>query len=227
MRCRPSVTTLAAGLLFGALAVPATQAAAEPAADQEPTSYLVIFNGGVSGATAESLVQAAGGSITSNMMSQIGVVVAESASSSFDETLRADRRVAEAAENLRFKGMPGTQDHPGDPVPGGGPDPSADALEPLQWDMRQIRTEQAHAIQAGSRLVDVGILDSGIDGDHVDFTDTDGSNVDCARGRDFVLTAGPGIGNPDPCTDNQYHGTHVAGTVGARANGIGMVGHPT
>jgi lantibiotic leader peptide-processing serine protease len=32
------------------------------------------------------------------------------------------------------------------------------------------------------------------------------------------------VGTPDPCTDNQFHGTHVAGTIGARANGIGIVG---
>ncbi len=92
--------------------------------------------------------------------------------------------------------------------------------------MQQIRTEQAHQVQAGSLRVDVGILDSGIDGRHQDFLGPDGrSNVDCARGRDFVLSAGISpLGTPDPCLDNQFHGTHVAGTVGARANGRGVVG---
>jgi len=71
--------------------------------------------------------------------------------------------------------------------------------------------------------VDVGILDTGIDGDHVDFADADGSNVDCARGRDFVAI-GPGVGTPNPCEDNNFHGTHVAGIVAARANGVGVVG---
>ena len=75
--------------------------------------------------------------------------------------------------------------------------------------------------------VDVGILDSGIDGQHPDFVvDSEGSNVDCARGRNSVtfLPSGPGVGTPDPCVDNQFHGTHVAGTVAAQANGIGVVG---
>ena len=45
-----------------------------------------------------------------------------------------------------------------------------------------------------------------------------------ARGRDFVLLVGPGLGNPDPCTDNQFHGTHVSGTVAAQANNHGIVG---
>ena len=92
--------------------------------------------------------------------------------------------------------------------------------------MAQIRAPQAHDLQAGSRAVDVGILDSGIDGRHPDFlVDGKGSNVDCARGRDWsVLPSGPGVGTPDPCVDNQFHGTHVAGTVAAQANGIGIVG---
>ena len=89
--------------------------------------------------------------------------------------------------------------------------------------MRRRRTTSRPA----RRSVDVGILDSGIDGRHPDFlVDGRGSNVDCARGRNSVsfLPSGPGVGNPDPCTDNQFHGTHVAGTVAAQANGIGVVG---
>ena len=74
--------------------------------------------------------------------------------------------------------------------------------------------------------MDVGILDSGIDGNHADFKKGVDSNVDCARGRDSVgtLPPGAGVGTPDPCVDNQFHGTHVAGIVAARANGIGVVG---
>jgi subtilisin family serine protease len=79
-------------------------------------------------------------------------------------------------------------------------------------------------VQAGWGAVDVGILDSGIDGTHADFKDAAGvSNVDCGRGRDFV-PAGPGVGLPGACVDNQVHGTHVAGTVAAQANGLGVVG---
>jgi len=219
---------VAASLLLTALALPAANVAGSSAAtgdSQEATSYLVVFRGGVGSEAAKELVARAGGTITSDMTKQIGVAVATSSVAGFAEALRASGKVADAAENLRFKGMPGAQDHLGETLPGGGPEPSMDSFEPFQWDMRQIRTEQAHAIQAGSRLVNVGILDSGIDGDHVDFTDTDGSNVDCVRGRDFVLTAGPSpLGTPDPCEDNQFHGTHVAGTVGARANGVGIVG---
>ena len=47
--------------------------------------------------------------------------------------------------------------------------------------------------------------------------------MDCVKGRDFV-PEGPGVGNPVPCVDNQFHGTHVAGIVAAQANGAGVVG---
>jgi subtilisin family serine protease len=50
-----------------------------------------------------------------------------------------------------------------------------------------------------------------------------GSNVDCARGADFTAV-GPGIGTPVACVDNNFHGTHVAGIIAARANGVGVVG---
>jgi subtilisin family serine protease len=93
--------------------------------------------------------------------------------------------------------------------------------------MQLIRAPEAHAVQAGWRAVDVGILDTGIDGLHLDFDDDavpgGSTNVDCARGRDFV-PEGPGIGNPDPCVDNSFHGTHVAGIVAAQANNYGVVG---
>ena len=38
------------------------------------------------------------------------------------------------------------------------------------------------------------------------------------------MPTGPGVGTPDPCTDNQFHGTHVSGTVGMQANQLGAVG---
>ena len=65
------------------------------------------------------------------------------------------------------------------------------------WSM--IRAPQAHDVQAGSRSVDVGVLDSGVDGRHPDFlVDARGSNVDCARGRNSVsfLPSGPGSARP-------------------------------
>lgn len=56
------------------------------------------------------------------------------------------------------------------------------------------------------------VIDSGIDLDHPDL------NVDVGRSANFVSR---GKNSPD---DGNGHGTHVAGTIGAVDNGIGVVG---
>lgn len=216
--------------------VAAAPAAAELSLVQD--RYVVVLKTtattDASHAAALELVRSAGGEVVIDNARQTGVLVATSDAAGFAEAVGASNRVDVVANDVAWKAYPSILElalqpfaldsHPADGVPGGGPQsPHADPLEPLQWDKRQIRAPEAHAIQAGSRLVQVGILDSGIDGRHVDFAGSDGSNVDCALGRDFVAI-GPGVGTPDPCTDNQYHGTHVAGIVAARANGVGIVG---
>jgi subtilisin family serine protease len=65
--------------------------------------------------------------------------------------------------------------------------------------------------------VDVAVIDTGIDWEHPDLNVVGG--VNCAQGWPF----GPATcsGNGD---DDHYHGTHVAGTIGALDNGLGVVG---
>jgi subtilisin family serine protease len=181
---------------------------------------------------ALSLVQSAGGTVTADLSRQIGVMLVSSSNALFADVLRASSLVEEVGEDFGWKQYPTLQEAlasgqltivDADSVPGGGPDSTTDPLEALQWSMQMIHAPDAHAIQAGARAVQVGILDSGIDGSHQDFMDTDGSNVNCALGRDFV-PEGPGVGNPNPCIDNGFHGTHVAGIVAARANLLGVVG---
>ena len=191
--------------------------------------YAVGCNYAVAHDYAVSLVEAAGGTVANDMLSQTGVLVVESSNALFADVMRTYAVVEEAAEEFVWQGVPAGADYAvsHDGSGGGGPEPSWDPLEPLQWSMMQIQAPEAHAIQAGWREVDVGILDTGIDGLHPDFKDgpdaTGPSNVDCGRGRDFVPD-GPGVGNPDPCVDNGFHGTHVAGIVAAQANGVGVVG---
>jgi subtilisin family serine protease len=190
-----------------------------------------------------NLVASAGGTVTLDLTRQIGVLYADSPNTSFDETLRTSSLVADVAEDFVWKAFPsyreavdsgqltvvteGVCPDPEDPsCPPGGPEPHKDVLETLQWNMEMIRAPEAHGVQAGSHSVEVGILDTGIDSAHLDFVDPDGellSNVNCAKGADFI-PVGPGIGLPTPCTDNNFHGTHVAGIVAARANTHGVVG---
>jgi subtilisin family serine protease len=181
-------------------------------------------------AAALALVASAGGSVAHDLAAQIGVMVVESDNALFAEALRASSLVDEVGKDFVWKAYSSYEEALARgqlrvvPDDGGGGEEGEDPLESQQWSMQMIRAPQAHSTQAGWRAVDVGILDTGIEGLHLDFQDAeDGANVDCGRGRDFI-PYGPGAGSPLPCVDNNFHGTHVAGIVAAQANGHGVVG---
>ena len=229
---------LAVGLVAATLALSAallsSPVGAESGASQR---YIVVFDavqladgsyalGGdhaLNHAHALSLVQAAGGSVLNDLTSQIGVMVVESPNTLFADVMRGNALVEEVGSDFGVKALPSLAEVEAYTFD--------DPAEIIQWDMIQIRTDEAHAFQEGDRAVDVGILDTGIDGNHLEFRDDildpdSGTNVDCGRGRNSIipLPTGPGLGNPDPCIDNQFHGTHVAGTVAMQQNDHGLVG---
>ncbi|HUQ78597.1 MAG TPA: S8 family serine peptidase [Patescibacteria group bacterium] len=224
----------AASMLLGLALIGTTLGSPVIAAESAAQRYLVVFAGNyaldgsyalggnyaLNHSSALQAVTAAGGTVATDLSKQIGVMVVESSSAQFYALMKSYALVEEIGQDWRWQGIDAGS------ASGAAPEPIADPLEATQWDMKQIRTDQAHAVQAGRPEVEVGILDSGIDGNHVDFKKGLQSNVNCAKGRNSVafLPGGPGAGSPDPCVDNQFHGTHVAGTIGMRANGIGMVG---
>src|SRR5262249_61254831 len=68
-------------------------------------------------------------------------------------------------------------------LPGNGP-VTEDPLLPLQWDMTQIHTPEAHAITGGSPSVLVGDIDTGLDYTHPDLAAnvSDANSVNCTTG---------------------------------------------
>lgn len=85
----------------------------------------------------------------------------------------------------------------------------ADASVLAAWDM-----------VTGSHDVSVAIVDTGVAPDHPDLA----GNVRAADGRNFVAAAGSPV-DPADWADQDGHGTHVAGTVGAVGNnGLGVSG---
>lgn len=64
--------------------------------------------------------------------------------------------------------------------------------------------------------VDVAVIDTGVDFQHPDLNVAGG--VNCTSWWPFSTTCSSGG------DDDHYHGTHVAGTIGALDNGIGVVG---
>ncbi|NYF97969.1 S8 family serine peptidase [Janibacter cremeus] len=108
------------------------------------------------------------------------------------------------------------------PPPEGG-----DPFDGWLWGMSEINAAQARSVTAGDPDVRVGVIDTGVDSSHPDLVD----RVDGERSRSFV-TDMPGLdgacerdGCIDPVgSDDNGHGTHVAGTIAASANGIGVQG---
>ena len=90
-----------------------------------------------------------------------------------------------------------------------------------------VKSDQAREVNAGDSRVLVGILDSGIDASHPDLA----GQLAPGLSRNFVTDI-PSVDGPcevpscvDPATvDDSGHGTHVAGTVAAAANGLGVSG---
>ncbi|MGE0610279.1 MAG: S8 family peptidase [Pirellulales bacterium] len=82
--------------------------------------------------------------------------------------------------------------------------------ETIDWSLNLYRVPQAWK-QSRGRGVKVAVLDTGIDADHPDLGDA----IEAAR--DFTASRGGPI-------DRNGHGTHVAGTIAARQNDVGVVG---
>src|SRR5215217_2543995 len=112
---------------------------------------------------------------------------------------------------------------------------SSEPLAQCQWDMSLIHANGATRSRATGQGVRVGILDSGVDINHPDIR----PNLDLASSCSFVRSDDPTItaGLTDPveagngvCSNKAAvqdlggHGSHVASTVAAPVNGVGIAG---
>jgi subtilisin family serine protease len=115
---------------------------------------------------------------------------------------------------------------------------AAEPLADLQWDMQALgaTVDGTYKYEKGSKKVLVGILDTGVDGSHPDIA----ANFDAKDSRNFTVDIpvdangatidGPCEEEPDQScndpanVDENGHGTHVASTIGAPINGVGIAG---
>jgi subtilisin family serine protease len=104
-----------------------------------------------------------------------------------------------------------------------------DPLSPCQWDMQAIGAGAANARTTGAG-VRVGVIDGGVDFTHPDLAGAIDTNASCSFIYSTTPTAAPqevangDCSNKAAVQDINGHGTHVATTIGARVNGIGIVG---
>ncbi|MFD6635000.1 S8 family serine peptidase [Micromonospora chalcea] len=208
-----SAVTLGAGLAL--IGVPAPVAAAGP-----ETSYLVLAPQGNGTAKAAARVAAADGTVVA-AYDKIGVLIARSSAPDF-----ATRVAGAGVESVASTAGLGTAldegetvEVPAADVVRAAGDPTAEPLYGQQWDMDMIRVPQAHAVTGGSPSVVVGVLDSGISSSHPDLATQIAKDKSASCIGGVTDTAEPAW---NPTTSD--HGTHVAGTIAAAVNGVGVTG---
>lgn len=164
-------------------------------------------------------VALAGGSLIASY-GAIGIAVASSSSPTFAARLALNPAISSVVSTAgagvpAFTIMAPTTKAPPPPPPGTSGEPFAG----MQWNMDQIHASEARAINPGRKSIVIGVLDSGIDDTVPDLQ----GQVDHARS----VTCIGGAANTDPAAwshDGIGHGTYVAGIIGAKQNGIGVVG---
>jgi len=108
--------------------------------------------------------------------------------------------------------------------------PNGEPLGPCQWDMSLINAGDESFAMATGKGVKVGVIDGGVDLNHPDIAPNLDVDLSCSFIYDETPTADPSeIANGD-CSnkaavqDIYGHGTHVASTIAAPVNGIGIAG---
>ena len=208
-----SAAILVAGAFVGAASSPTMAAPSE-------STYLVLAPQGQSTDKAAQRVAEAGGRVVADYR-QIGVLVARSADTAFTSAVAGSGVESVASTDglgTRLDDGATTLVGAADVAAATG-DPTAEPLWGLQWDMRQVDVAEAHAVTTGDPSVVVGVLDSGISSTHPDLVTQIATNrsASCLGG---VVDTSEAAWNPT----TSDHGTHVAGTIAAAVNGVGVAG---
>ncbi|UZJ31968.1 S8 family serine peptidase [Streptomyces endophytica] len=217
-----------------ATAAPQDATAAAASADGPLLSYVVNTtpDHATVGKVEKAIARAGGKVIVAH--ENIGVIVVHSANPQFAASLRAVPGVASAgatrtaplkASGTTDVGKPQKVHLSASQLAAAGRTAKAkgeEPLEPLQWDLPAIKADRAAKVNPGSRKVTVAVIDTGVDDTHPDLKPNFSAkqSANCVGG---VADTSKGAWRPwDPASD--YHGTHVAGTIAAARNGVGVAG---
>ncbi|HEU4424643.1 MAG TPA: S8 family serine peptidase [Pilimelia sp.] len=226
-----AVATLTA-LALGAT-VPIGPAAAAPAATIE---YTVVAEDGFSASAAVAAITAAGGTVVART-DAVGVFKVTSNRTDFAMRVAAADAVAGAATRRPVGFAPekrkvdAVERESATAGTGAATNRTAgvgmDPLDAKLWGLRMVRSDLARTKEPGDRRVTVGVLDTGLDASSPDLA----PNFNARLSRNFAPDIPEVDGECevasclDPVgTDDGGHGTHVAGTIGAAANGVGLSG---
>ncbi|WP_243716922.1 S8 family serine peptidase [Actinomadura sp. KC345] len=209
------------------------------------SEYVVLYKEDVSVRRAHQAVRDAGGTIVHENR-DVGVATVRSKNPQFVGAVMRERALEGAAHNRVIGKAPKTPKKKVAKVEEtvgtkstvsltGKPSKDSEPLAGLQWDMKQIHATEdgSYKKEPGDKRVLVGILDTGVDGDHPDVK----PNFNRRLSRNFtrdIPTDANGNELDGPCEfpscvdpndwDDSDHGTHVASTIASPRNGLGMAG---
>ncbi|RLP95249.1 serine protease [Micromonospora sp. BL4] len=205
-------------------------------ANAAPTSsqtFTVVAEDGVAADTAVAAIRAAGGTVVSRS-DEVGMFQVTSDRADFAARATAAPTLIGAAQQKAIGRKPKLDRVEQEQVPptaaAAGAAKKGAKMDPLDeklWGLEMIRADEARKVEPGDRRVTVGVLDTGVDASNPDIA----PNFNWALSRNFApdLTDVDGPCEVPSCldavgTDDGGHGTHVAGTIGAAANGFGLSG---
>ncbi len=227
---------------------PTAGAGPTTAAQQATAEFTVLLEEGASRSEATAAVTAAGGTVLKENTA-LGTMTVRAPDAGFVQRVAAARAILgathlrpigrlpqdDAAQAKRANDAVETE-NAGGAATQGHQSPAAPTMDPLDdrlWGLRMVRADLARDRQDGDRKVTVGVLDSGVDATHPDLA----PNLNLALSRNFTQDipfdeTGAQLDGPcefagcvDPAGyDDSGHGTHVAGTIAAAANGFGISG---
>lgn len=242
---RALISAACAVATAAALASPASAAPDPAQAKGEVSEYVVLYKEGVSPGRAHRAVRSAGGSVVHENR-DVGVATVRSKNPEFIHAVMRERALEGVAHNRIIGQAPKAAKKKAAKVermvgakntvsPTGRPSKDTEPLADLQWDMKQIHAtaDGSYKKEPGDKRVLVGVLDTGVDGDHPDIA----PNFNRKLSRNFttdIPTDANGAEVDGPCEftscvdpndwDDNDHGTHVASTIASPRNGLGMSG---
>ncbi|NJC86115.1 S8 family serine peptidase [Planosporangium mesophilum] len=214
-------------------------AAASPAAAENggSTEYTVLAADNVGTRDAVAAIERAGGRVVERN-DAVGMFRVTGPASGFTDSVAASPKLTGAAHRTPIGRAPAPRKSDVEqeafgptaattPAKAGPKIAGMDPLDDKLWGLRMVRSDLARTVTAGDRRVSVGVLDTGVDASNPDIA----ANFDWKLSRNFAKDI-PEADGPcevasclDPVgTDDNGHGTHVAGTIGAAANGFGVSG---
>jgi subtilisin family serine protease len=220
------------------------------AAQGDEREFVVLYANGASPDAARAAIKAAGGTIVKENLA-VGLATVRTRNPNFSTAVRQQGAVGGVARSKPIGFAPPlnrpngrdeierlTQERANDQgraAPAradASKRPGSEPLASLQWDMQMIHAtaDGSYRKQLGSNKVLVGIIDTGVDGSHPDIKPNFNSSLSRNFTTDIESIDGPCADEPDhSCNDpadvdENGHGTHVAGTIGAALNGLGIGG---